>query len=221
MHDQAGRITGNHLLLIFGIVLLTVGAGPLLKLLHATGALPSYTAADVAATMDRQLPGRSFRCHYATGGGWNFVCFGTETTAEGESIQVKYAVKSGWRNPVVTSKLLEDAQPRPLARSVPPSRPAPPSKPAPPSRPTPSYKRPVASQRAPQPPPHPDARLNLNRAGEAQLRAVPGMDPDVARRIVLMRKHRLFTTVDDLWRVEGVDRAMLEGIRPYVFAGTR
>jgi DNA uptake protein ComE-like DNA-binding protein len=196
MLDQAGRIRANHLLLLFGIVVLAFGHRPILKGFHATGVLPSHTAATVKDAMERLVPGKSFECQHAVGGGWHYMCVGTQRTAGGESTTVRYAVKSGWRQPVVKTAVLPDPKPAPTD-SVTSS---------------PSKKSPAVNAEALKP----DRRLNLNTAGEDRIRALPGMDPLVARQIVLVRTLKPFTTVDDLLKVDGVDRAMLEAIRPHV-----
>jgi DNA uptake protein ComE-like DNA-binding protein len=196
MLDQAGRIKGNVLLLLFGIVVLTFGHRPILNALHTTGALPSHTAITVKVAMEGLVPGMSFECRPAVGGGWHYMCVGTQRTASGESTSVRYAVKSGWRQPVVKTAVLADPKPAPTYTVTS----------------SPSTKPPAVNAEAPKP----DGRLNLNTAGEDRIRALPGMNPDVARQIVLVRTLKPFATVEDLLKVDGVDRAMLEAIRPHV-----
>jgi len=55
--------------------------------------------------------------------------------------------------------------------------------------------------------------ININTATQAELEALPGIGPVIARRIV---EGRLYQSVDDLDRVQGIGRKPLEEIRPLV-----
>lgn len=63
----------------------------------------------------------------------------------------------------------------------------------------------------------PDGRIVLNLAGEAELVKLPGVGAKRAQAILEVRK-RLgrFRRVEDLLRVKGIGRKMLERIRPMV-----
>jgi len=62
--------------------------------------------------------------------------------------------------------------------------------------------------------------LDLNRAGVAELDALPGIGPVLARRIVeFRREHGPFRRVDELRAVRGVGPRLLERIRPSVAVG--
>lgn len=73
------------------------------------------------------------------------------------------------------------------------------------------------------PPPRPPARrprptpatapLDVNRASEPELAALPGVGPALASRIVAARP---FAAVDELRRVRGMRRTTLERLRPLV-----
>jgi competence protein ComEA len=61
--------------------------------------------------------------------------------------------------------------------------------------------------------PKPAGRFNINTANAAQLEALPGIGPVIARRIIEGRPYR---SVDDLDRVKGIGKERLEVIRPLV-----
>jgi competence ComEA-like helix-hairpin-helix protein len=56
-------------------------------------------------------------------------------------------------------------------------------------------------------------RININTATQAELEALPGVGPVLARRIIEGRPYR---SVDELHRVKGIGKKRLEEIRPYV-----
>ena len=58
-------------------------------------------------------------------------------------------------------------------------------------------------------------RINLNTATAAELEALPGIGPVIARRIIEGRPYR---SVEELERVKGIGRRRLEEIRPLVTA---
>jgi competence ComEA-like helix-hairpin-helix protein len=58
-------------------------------------------------------------------------------------------------------------------------------------------------------------RLNINTATLAELEALPGIGPVIARRIVEGRPYR---AIDELERVKGIGKKRLEEIRPMVEA---
>ena len=58
-------------------------------------------------------------------------------------------------------------------------------------------------------------RINVNTATVAELEALPGIGPVIARRIIEGRPYR---SVDDLDRVKGIGKKRLEEIRPFVTA---
>jgi competence protein ComEA len=56
-------------------------------------------------------------------------------------------------------------------------------------------------------------RININTATQAELEALPGVGPVIARRIIEGRPYR---SVDDLDRVKGIGKKRLEEMRPLV-----
>jgi competence protein ComEA len=58
-------------------------------------------------------------------------------------------------------------------------------------------------------------RIYVNTATQAELEALPGVGPAIARRIIEGRPYR---SVDDLDRVKGIGKKRLEEIRPLVMA---
>jgi competence protein ComEA len=62
-----------------------------------------------------------------------------------------------------------------------------------------------------------ESRLNLNRADRAALLQLPGVGPELARRIdEYRREHGSFRSVDDLRRVSGVGPRLLDKLRPLI-----
>ena len=57
------------------------------------------------------------------------------------------------------------------------------------------------------------ARVNVNRAGEADLQRLPGIGPALAGRILEERKKRPFRSVKDLERVRGIGPATAARLR--------
>ncbi len=55
-------------------------------------------------------------------------------------------------------------------------------------------------------------RLNLNTATEKELEALPGIGPELAKRIVAGRPYR---RVEELGRVKGIGVERVEKLRPY------
>ena len=73
---------------------------------------------------------------------------------------------------------------------------------------------------APGPPPAPAAPLDLNRATPAELERLPGIGPELARRILEARAARgSFRSPEELLEVRGIGPAMLERLAPLVSTG--
>lgn len=91
-----------------------------------------------------------------------------------------------------------------------------PSAPAPESRRPPVHAGPVAEHATADSTP----RLDLNRAGIAELEGLPGIGPVLARRILEhRRRHGPFEAVEELLAVRGVGPRLLERVRGRVRVG--
>jgi len=61
------------------------------------------------------------------------------------------------------------------------------------------------------------SRVDINRAGVAELDTLPGIGPNLAGRIVAYRQaHGPFRRIEDLLRVPGIGPNKLEQLRPHV-----
>lgn len=58
--------------------------------------------------------------------------------------------------------------------------------------------------------------VRINSASEKELKALPGVGPALAQRIINERSKGRFTSADDLLRVPGIGKAKLEKMRSYV-----
>ena len=66
-------------------------------------------------------------------------------------------------------------------------------------------------------PPWPDSRLDINSASEAQLDLLPGVGPQLARRIVEHRqRHGPFDAIERVTDVSGIGPRTLQRMRPHV-----
>jgi competence protein ComEA len=63
-------------------------------------------------------------------------------------------------------------------------------------------------------------RVDLDRAGVAELQVLPGLGPARAEAIVLERiRHGRFDSIDDLTRVPGLGAATVAELRPWLQCG--
>lgn len=67
------------------------------------------------------------------------------------------------------------------------------------------------------PPASPNAPVDINRAGNAELESLPGIGPVAAQRIV---DGRPYASVEDLLKVKGIGAKTLDRLRPLVTTGT-
>ncbi len=64
------------------------------------------------------------------------------------------------------------------------------------------------------------ARIDVNRAGTAELSALPGIGEKKAERIIQARHERSITSLEDLARAAGgIPKSALERMRPFVAFG--
>jgi len=60
-------------------------------------------------------------------------------------------------------------------------------------------------------------KINLNKASASELELLPGLGPQLSRRIVQYRETRgKFRKIEDLLQVPGIGRRTLERIREYI-----
>ncbi len=60
-------------------------------------------------------------------------------------------------------------------------------------------------------------KININSAGEEQLREVPGIGPVTAVKIIKYREaNGNFSKLDDLLEVKGIGAATLKKMKPYI-----
>jgi competence protein ComEA len=64
-----------------------------------------------------------------------------------------------------------------------------------------------------------EPKIDVNRAGEAELQRLPRVGPVLAAAIVAARTESRFATVDDLRRVRGIGPKTLDALRPFVTTG--
>lgn len=63
-------------------------------------------------------------------------------------------------------------------------------------------------------------KIDLNRAGQEDLEALPGIGPRLAEKILEDRKKRgAYKRVEELTRVKGIKEKKLAKIRPYLSVG--
>ena len=74
---------------------------------------------------------------------------------------------------------------------------------------------------SPAPPPaKTPAQLDINRATAEDFATLPGIGPELARRIVAFReKHGPFRRIEDLMVIRGMGRKKWRAIRPYIRVG--
>jgi len=69
--------------------------------------------------------------------------------------------------------------------------------------------------------PRTPAPLDINRATAEEFATLPGIGPDLARRIVAYReKHGPFKRVEDLLAIRGIGRKKWRAIRDYIVVGS-
>lgn len=195
MDKQAGRVSIGTIILFCIVVVLLVGITPIMDFLHGWGLLGRASAQEVQDELKRRSPRDSIECQVGTGG-WDYICDVVHRPpGRGDNpSRSKYGVMSSPYSAAGGITALPVDQPTPARDEF--------------------TKRNQARREAEQK--RLTETLDLNLARVDQLKALPGVDEALAYRIAQAVIHKRFTTVDDLLTVEGVDRAMLERIRPLV-----
>jgi Helix-hairpin-helix motif len=184
------KVLGGSLALMLLLVTFVFGTQPMMEAIYALHMWPRPSAEQVQTVMKRGSGFASLVCRNGEKG-WEYICEGTSTAGTA----YRYGVMAGVY-PVVRS-----------------------TKQLPPEGPVPERNAFLASES--------DrleaqrkwlALIDLNNAREDQLVAL-GVDPQLAGRIILRRFEKRYATVDDLLTIEGVDRPLLERLRPHVRVG--
>lgn len=80
-----------------------------------------------------------------------------------------------------------------------------------------SEKKETAAEGKDSPPAQPKIKVNINTASVNELMTVPGIGKVLATRIVEYRtEHGGFASVEELRRVQGIDKGLLEGISDFL-----
>lgn len=62
--------------------------------------------------------------------------------------------------------------------------------------------------------------ININTAQETRLKSLPGIGPQLAKRIINKRKEiGRFNTIEELTQVKGIGKKMLEKLQPHISTG--
>lgn len=79
---------------------------------------------------------------------------------------------------------------------------------------------PAAADNASAPGPSETLRIDINRAGAAELQQLPRIGPKTAERILAFRAaYGAFRSPDDLQQVKGIGPKTLERLRPHIYVG--
>jgi hypothetical protein len=184
------KILGGSLALMFVIVTFVFGTQPTMEAMYALHMWPRPSAEQVQTVMKRGSGFDSLVCRNGEKG-WEYVCEGTRSGG----MAYRYGVMAG-AYPVVRSMTQLPAEgPVPERNAFLADR---------------TVR--LEEQRKWL------ALIDLNNARDDQLVAL-GADRQLARRIILRAIQKPYATVDDLLTVEGVDRPLLERLRPHVRVG--
>jgi DNA uptake protein ComE-like DNA-binding protein len=197
MERESGRISVAAIVMSGALVALYFGPMQIPNLLQGYGWLRSPSPEVVEGELRRMNPSgtESYDCRDGSDG-WDAIC-DVVSTRGGRPSRLKYGVVSSAFSPAASISVLPVDQPTPSRDQYV-------------SRQAENEKRAAAEQK------RLTATLDLNRARVDQLKKLPGVDDALAQRIAIAVIHKRFKTVDDLLTVEGVDRQMLERIRPLV-----
>ena len=187
------RLAAGSVALMLLLLSYFVGVGPIMLRLYDAGLWPRPSIEAVQNFMNRGSSYESLVCHEGTNG-WDFICDAVSRGAQQQPIRHKHGVMGSPFGPVGQLESL------PLDQPVPPRE---------------GYReariarvKEEAKRRA--------ATLDLNRAREAQVNALPGVDDQLSRRIVERVIAKRLKTVDELLTIDGMDQELLDRIRPLV-----
>ena len=192
------RLIGGSFLIMLVILNYFVGMHPLMETMYDYHLLPRPSVEEVRHVMMRRSEFDSMLCRVGENG-WDYICDATSRSrVSGETQRYRFGAMGGFYPVVRTLVQL------PL------------------EGPIPSKDAYLAQQTAQAEHQRKQlALIDLNNAREDQLIALPGVSRDLARRIIVRAIEKPFATVDDLLTVEGVDRAMLERLRPSIRVSKR
>ena len=74
----------------------------------------------------------------------------------------------------------------------------------------------AASTAASQSGPPLTGKININTATRQQLIMLPGIDRSLSFKIVMHRKRHRLTKIEDILKVEGIDRQVYAKIKPFI-----
>ena len=202
MSSHLGRSVGQGLGVVFVVLVLFVGIGPIVQFLYDYGLWRRLSVEEIQSFMGRDSTSGSYECREGSNG-WDYICDHVGRPRGGRQSRNKIGIMGSPFGAVGYQALLPLDQPTP----------------------TPGEHK--AGQAAEKQGLRAEQkrmgellkRLDLKMARRDQLEQLPGVDRALARRIELAMIHKQVTTIDDLLTVEGVDRAMLEKIRPLVRVG--
>jgi hypothetical protein len=193
MNRDALKLLGQSFgLLILGLFIF-VGWGPIVESLYEYGLWPRKTVEEVQSALQQRYPKDSIACS-AGSDGWDVICNVVHRPRPGYSSRHKYGIVGSPFAAVGPTSQLHVDQPAPPREHFLKQQ----------------HARGEEQKRL-------EALVDLNNARVDQLNAL-GFDDTLAKRIVIAAMTRPFTSVDDLLGIQGIDRAMVERVRPFVRA---
>jgi hypothetical protein len=186
------RISGTSLALMLLLLHFTVGPLRLAEFLYDYHLWPRPSVEEVRYQMTRGAKFDSMSCQVGENG-WDYICDGTSSDSRGRVSRLRLGVMTG------VFPVVRYGAGLPLDGPIP-------------DRAALLAERAAERERRQQW----LELLNVNFAQEEQLLTLPGVDRELARRIIRGARHKPFATVDELLTVEGVDQALLDRLRPLI-----
>jgi helix-hairpin-helix protein len=194
MNRDSARLLGQSLALVGILLFFFLGWGPIVQALYARGLWPRPSVEDVQDALRRTSPRDSVACFPASDR-FEFVC-DVIHRSHGYAFRHKYGIVGGPFGPIgALTQLPADAFVTSAEGQA-------------------RLDREWAREQQHL------ALLDLNAASLGQLQTLPGVDQALAVRIVKARARTRFSRVEDLLRIDGVDAATVERLRPLVRATT-